>query len=254
MIPIGDFVRRRTTPFVNWTLIAVNIGVFLYTLTLNTVPDRTLGVYLVSEAELFYFEWGGLPACIAESLGVESGASNQDLSVCAEDERPLLQVVSGMFLHAGWFHLLSNMLFLWIFGDNVEDRLGHLRYLLFYLVSGIGAMAAQTFFSLDSIIPTVGASGAIAGVMGAYLLLHPLAMVQVIVIPLFFIPFFLPAVVLIGFWFIMQVLGGLADLGGTTGSNIAWWAHIGGFLAGVVLILLPGMKKRAPPKPPPRYR
>jgi membrane associated rhomboid family serine protease len=149
-----------------------------------------------------------------------------------------------MFLHAGWIHLLGNMLFLWIFGDNVEDRLGHIPYLVFYLLAGIAAMALQTAFSIDSLTPTVGASGAIAGVMGAYLILHPGAMIQVIVLPLFFIPFFVPAFLLILFWFLMQVLGGLAELGQTTGSSIAWWAHIGGFIAGVVLIFLAGGRGR----------
>jgi membrane associated rhomboid family serine protease len=152
-----------------------------------------------------------------------------------------------MFLHAGWLHLLSNMLFLWIFGDNVEDSLGHLPYLFFYLLAGIAAMAVQTAFSIDSLVPTVGASGAIAGVMGAYLILHPKALVQVIVVPLFFFPFLVPAALLIGFWFVMQVLGGLADLGATTGSSIAWWAHIGGFLAGIVLVYLAGGPRRSRP-------
>jgi len=136
------------------------------------------------------------------------------------------------------------MLFLWIFGDNVEDRLGHFPYLVFYLLAGIGAMALQTAFSLDSLTPTVGASGAIAGVMGAYLILHPGALVQVIVLPLFFIPFFVPAALLILFWFVMQLLGGIAEIGQTTGSGIAWWAHIGGFLAGIVLIFVAGGRRR----------
>ena len=250
MLPIGDFVRRRRTPYVNWLLILTNIGVFIYTLGLDTQLNQTLGPFRTSEAELFYFDWGGLPACIAEALGVESGAPARGVeALCESGEHSLLQGVTGMFLHAGWVHLLSNMLFLWIFGDNVEDRLGHFRYLVFYLLAGIGAMALQTVFSLDSLIPTVGASGAIAGVMGAYLILHPGALVQVIVLPLFFIPFFIPAGVLIVFWFLMQVLGVLSEVGQTTGSSIAWWAHIGGFIAGVLLILLAGgrQKTRAGP-------
>jgi rhomboid family protein len=250
VIPISDFLRRRTTPYVNWTLIAVNIGIFLYTLTLDTQLNQTLGGFRTSEAELFYFDWGGLPACIAEAVGVASNAPPRDLAVvCPTGDRSLLQGVTGMFLHAGWAHLLGNMLFLWIFGDNVEDRLGHLPYLAFYLLAGVTAMAVQTAFSLDSLVPTVGASGAIAGVMGAYLILHPGALVQVIVIPLFFFPFFVPAAVLIGFWFVMQVLGGLSDLGQTTGAGIAWWAHIGGFVAGMIMILLiPRRRSRARPE------
>lgn len=252
MLPVGDFLRHRTTPFVNWALIGINVAVFIYTLSLSNEPVGTLGQFRISETELFYFDWGGLPACLVEYFGVDSGANPRTLQlVCSEGERPLVQVFSGMFLHAGWGHIASNMLFLWIFGDNVEDRLGHARYLLFYLASGVGAMAAQTAFALDSTTPTVGASGAIAGVMGAYLVLHPTAMVQVIILPLFFIPFFLPAALLIGFWFVMQLLGGLAELGQTSGgSSIAWWAHIGGFVAGVILLfLVRGRPPRAGPRP-----
>ena len=245
MLPISDHVRRRSIPYVNWTLIAINVAVFIYTLTLDTQLNQALGPFRTSEQELFYYDWGGLPACIAEAVGVDSGAPRQALmALCESGNRSLLQGVTGMFLHAGWLHLLSNMLFLWIFGDNVEDRLGHIPYLVFYFLAGIGAMAFQTAFSLDSLTPTVGASGAIAGVMGAYLILYPGALVQVIVLPLFFIPFFVPASLLIVFWFLMQVLGGIAELGQTTGSNIAWWAHIGGFLAGLVLILLAGGRRR----------
>jgi membrane associated rhomboid family serine protease len=240
VLPVGDFLRRRTTPYVNWVLLAVNIAVFIYTLSLDTTPLPPLGL---SEADEFYFDYGGLPACIAEDLGVDSGARPRDLALCPEDPQPLISVFSSMFLHAGWLHIVGNMLFLWIFGDNVEDRLGHVKYVVFYFASGIAAMAAQVFFSLDSVVPTVGASGAIAGVMGAYVFLFPKALVRVIVMPLFFFPFYLPAAVLIGFWFLTQLLGGIADLGQTTGTNIAWWAHIGGFVAGVVLLYVLGAKR-----------
>jgi membrane associated rhomboid family serine protease len=154
-----------------------------------------------------------------------------------------------MFLHSGWLHLAGNMLFLWIFGDNVEDQLGHLPYLAFYLLAGIAAMVVQTAFSLDSLVPTVGASGAIAGVMGAYLLMYPKAMIQVIVLPLFFIPFFVPAALLIVFWFVMQVLGALQEFGQTTGTGIAWWAHVGGFTAGMLMVMLAGARPKQKPKP-----
>jgi membrane associated rhomboid family serine protease len=250
VLPISDFVRRRRVPYVNWTLIIVNVAVFIYTLSLDTELNRTLGPFRTSEAELFYYDWGGLPACIAEAFGHNSGADSGGLAVlCQSGDRSLLQGVTGMFLHAGWLHLIGNMLFLWIFGDNVEDRLGHLPYLVFYFLAGIGAMALQTVFSLDSLTPTVGASGAIAGVMGAYVVLYPKALIQVIVLPLFFIPFFVPASVLILFWFLMQVVGGVGDLSQTAGSNIAWWAHIGGFIAGVLLIFLAGGRGRAAQRP-----
>jgi membrane associated rhomboid family serine protease len=245
VLPISDFVRRRRVPYVNWALIVANFAVFIYTLSLDTTLNQNLGPFRTSQAELFYYDWGGLPACIAESLGIDSGAPSRAIvAVCNSGDRSLLQGVTGMFLHVGLLHLAGNMLFLWIFGDNVEDRLGHIPYLFFYLLAGIAAMAVQTAFSLDSLTPTVGASGAIAGVMGAYLILHPGALIQVVVLPLFFIPFFVPASLLILFWFLMQVLGGLAELGQTTGSSIAWWAHIGGFAAGIVLIFFAGGREQ----------
>ena len=253
MLPISDFVRRRRTPYINWLLIGINVAVFLYTLTLDTHLTGNLGPFRISPADRFYYEWGGLPACAAEALGIHSGAPTRALlAVCSSGNHSLLQAVTSMFLHSGWLHLGGNMLFLWIFGDNVEDRLGHIPYLLFYLLAGIAAMAVQTAFSLDSLVPTVGASGAIAGVMGAYLLMYPRAMIKVIVLPIFFIPFFVPSALLILFWFLMQVLGGLSELGQTTGSNIAWWAHVGGFSAGVLLILLSGARptSQASPAPP----
>ena len=246
MIPVGDFVKRERTPFVNWTLLAVNIAVFIYMLTLNREPSETLAGRPISEADLFFFEWGFVPACIAEYLGVPTDAGQAELNAfCPVDEREPVQVFSAMFVHAGWAHLFGNMLFLWIFGDNVEDRLGHVRYLLFYFAAGLAASATQIYLAVDTVIPNVGASGAIAGVMGAYLFLHPTAIVQVVIFPLFFIPFFVPAALLIVIWFITQLFSGIAELGETTaGSGVAWWAHIGGFVAGVVLIILLGGRKK----------
>jgi membrane associated rhomboid family serine protease len=250
VLPISDFVRRRHRPYVNWTLIAINTAVFLYTLTLDKHLTQNLGPFRTSQADLFYYDWGSLPACIAEAVGIHSGAPSRALlAVCPSGNHSLLQGVTGMFLHSGWVHLGGNMLFLWIFGDNVEDRLGHIPYLFFYFLAGIAAMALQTAFALDSLVPTVGASGAIAGVMGAYLIMYPKAMIQVIVLPIFFIPFFVPAALLILFWFLMQLLGGIADLGATTGSSIAWWAHIGGFSAGILLVLLAGGRGKARASP-----
>ncbi len=239
MFPVGDFVRRDTTPYVNWTLLAINAAVFVYMLlALSTREDQLIGNLRVSEADLFFFDWGFVPACVAETLGFDSGAAAADLgAVCSADKRELLGVFTAMFVHAGPAHIAGNMLFLWIFGDNVEDRVGHLRYLVFYLLCGVAAAAAQSFMAVDTIIPNVGASGAIAGVLGAYLILHPTARVQVVILPLFFLPFFVPAIVLIGVWLVTQVFSGVAELGqATAGSGVAWWAHIGGFIAGAVLI------------------
>ena len=241
MIPVGDFLRRRTTPYVNWTLIAINVAVFVYMLTLDTRPDRLIANLPTSEADRFLFDWGFVPACLTDMLGYSTDASPRVLQeVCPSDgSRNYLQLLTAMFVHAGWAHIAGNMLFLWVFGDNIEDRIGHWRYLAFYLVCGFAASALQIAVAPGTDLPSVGASGAIAGVLGAYLILYPTAMVQVVILPLFFLPFFLPAVALIGIWFVMQLFAGVAELGAATaGSGVAWWAHVGGFIAGVVLILL----------------
>jgi membrane associated rhomboid family serine protease len=246
MFPVGDFLRRNTTPYVNWALLAINLAVFVYTLTLGTRPDELIASLSTSETDRFFLDWGFQPACLADYFGLSTDASPRALAViCEPGEGRLLQVFTAMFVHAGWAHFLGNMLFLWIFGDNVEDRVGHLRYLAFYLLCGIAATAVQVLMSTDTLVPTVGASGAIAGVLGAYLILNPTAIVQVVILPLIFIPFFVPAALLIGFWFVMQLFAGIAEIGAATaGSGIAWWAHIGGFAAGAVLVLL----LRQPPR------
>lgn len=252
MFPVGDFLRTRSTPFVNWTLLAINIAVFVYTIGLSTRVEGLLLGQPVSEVDRFFFDWGYVPACLGDFLGLRSGVTATELAaICPSGERELLQPLTSMFLHAGWAHVLGNMIFLWVFGDNVEDRLGHLRYLVFYLLAGLSAAAAQSILALDTTVPAVGASGAIAGVLAAYLVTYPRAVVQVVILPLVFLPFFVPAVVLIGFWFVTQLFSGLAELGSTTttGSGVAWWAHVGGFLAGAALmILLRPSKHRSGPE------
>jgi membrane associated rhomboid family serine protease len=247
MIPVGDFLRRRTTPYVNWTLIAINVAVFVYMLTLDQRPDSLIAGVEASEADRFLYDWGFVPACLTQMLGYDSDVSSAVLRhVCPADEsRNYLQLLTAMFVHAGWAHIAGNMLFLWVFGDNIEDRLGHLRYLCFYLLCGFAASALQIAMAPGTDVPSVGASGAIAGVLGAYLFLYPTAMVQVVILPFFFLPFFLPAVVLIGFWFVMQLFSGFAELGqATPGSGVAWWAHVGGFVAGLIVIVLLRTRRR----------
>ena len=238
MIPVGDRLRAHGTPYVNWTLIAVNLAVFIYTITLSTRPDQLLGGFRTSEIDRFFYDWGFVSSCIGEFFGLDPDVNPRILNaICPPGDREAIQPLTAMFLHAGWAHILGNMLFLWIFGDNVEGAMGHGRYLVFYLACGLVAAAAQTAVTLDATVPAIGASGAIAGVLGAYLIMFPRALVQVVIIPFFFLPFFVPAVVLIGVWVITQVFSGIAEMGReTVGEGVAWWAHVGGFTAGAVLI------------------
>jgi membrane associated rhomboid family serine protease len=235
VIPVGDFLRRRSTPYVNWTIIAINFAVFAWmSLTYTTSAQLTD----------FYYDWGFVSACLAEQFGFDSGVPARQLAgICPQGQRELLQPFTAMFIHAdwtngGWLHIAGNMLFLWIFGDNVEDRVGHGRYLVFYILCGLAAAATQTAFTVDAVEPAIGASGAVAGVQGAYLVMFPTAVIQVVILPFFFYPFFMPAVFLIGVWFLTQLVYGIGELGREVpGAGIAWWAHIGGFLGGAVLVL-----------------
>jgi membrane associated rhomboid family serine protease len=217
MIPISDANPLRRFPLVNWVLIAANVAVFLYELSLSPAQlDRLIAT------------WGMTPGPLLNALGHPSSAA---LAVWAT-------LITSQFLHAGWLHILGNMLFLWVFGDNIEDVLGHFAYLVFYLVCGIAAGIAQTVVLGASSIPAIGASGAIAGVLGAYIVLFPWQRISILV-PLFIIfwAVSIPAVFVIGWWFIQQFLYGTAALTETAASGIAFWAHIGGFLTGLVLIL-----------------
>lgn len=236
MIPIGDSPRRRITPVINWALIIINVVVFLYELSLPT--ERQL--------DRFFFEWGVVPV---EFVSFWQQPSFDQIGLLA-------RLITSQFLHGGWLHILGNMLFLWVFGDNVEDAMGHVRYLIFYLLSGVLASLTHIAFNLNSQIPAVGASGAIAGVMGAYLILYPTAIVQVLV-PVFF--FFwtahVPALLLIGIWFLLQLFSGIAAIGYATGgeAGIAFWAHVGGFLAGLVLVFFFRQRGRTARVYPRRY-
>lgn len=217
MFPIRDTIPSRHVPLMTWTLIGINVLVFVYQIGL---PEGQLGRLIYSfglvPARYFSPEWSlsvGLPRLAAWPF------------------------FSSMFLHGGFLHLILNVWTLWIFGDNVEDRMGPLRFLAFYLACGLVAGLAHLAFNLTSTVPTIGASGAIAGVLGAYLILYPGARV-VIMIPIFFWPIFfeLPAFIYLGFWFVSQFLSAAASTSGAAGSGgIAWWAHIGGFVAGLVL-------------------
>jgi len=239
MIPIRDDAPRFSTPYVTYFLLALNTVVFLFELTFP-VPQR----------DQLMFTFGEVPIKITALL---TGVHNVSLPtvgvVPVTAQTALIPVLTSMFMHAGWLHLIFNMWALWIFGDNVEDYLGHFWYLVFYLVAGLAAAALHTVLNTMSVIPSVGASGAIAGVMGAYLILFPSARVTTLV-PFFFLFFIrLPAWLVLGYWFVLQFLSGTATAiaySNQTTGGIAFWAHVGGFVAGVALI-------RLFPKRPRRY-
>lgn len=209
MIPLKDEIKTRRVPVVNYVLILINVAVFIYQFV------------NASQMEAIVSRYAMIPANITTAFTVEN----------------LRPVITSMFMHAGWVHLLANMLYLWIFGDNIEDRLGHFGYLNFYLAGGFAAAALHVLINPLSTVPTVGASGAIAAVLGAYLVLYPKARIYT------FIPIgfwaqlrLVPAAVVLGLWFVLQLFSGFATLGG--GSDVggtAFWAHIGGFVFGVLI-------------------
>ncbi len=219
MIPLSDDPVRRRTPVVMFAILVANIAVFIYELSLG---DRGL--------EQFFYSAGVIPT---EYL------TGRDLRAPAPGGVIYVTLFTSMFMHGGFLHIASNMLYLWVFGDNVEDQFGHMGFLIFYLVCGVIASLTHIFMNTGSNIPSVGASGAIAGLLGAYLVMFPGATIRTLV---FLGPFILlpriSAIFMIGFWFLTQAFAGLASFGAPTEqtSGVAVWAHIGGFLAGIALI------------------
>ncbi len=233
MIPLRDDNPSHITPFLTWSLIGINVLVFLYQVSLGP-----------RQGQFFVYEFGAIPAVI---LGSES------LPSYLAAVPPQLSLFTNMFLHGGWLHLIGNMWYLWIFGDNIEAALGRLRYLAFYLICGVLASLSHVLSDPSSVIPSIGASGAISGVLGAYLLLYPRARV-LILIPLGFFTrlMYIPAAIALGFWFVLQLLSGSMTVGKNAGG-VAFWAHIGGFVAGLLLV---GLFKRREVRffNPPAYR
>ena len=215
MIPLRDSNRSETYPVVNICIIAISVLVFIIELAHG------------QGLEAFIYCYGLVPARYAEP----------EIAAYFTTSQQVLPFLTFMFLHGGVFHLVGNMWFLYIFGDNVEDRLGHFRYLLFYLLCGLASGISHLVINWGANIPTIGASGAIAGVMGAYLILHPRAKVLTL-IPIFFLPYFveIPAFFFLGIWFLFQFLSAAVTAGKTGG--IAWWAHIGGFIFGIIFLKL----------------
>ena len=221
MFPIRDDAPHYSTPWVNYFLIVLNSLVFLFELSLGPRSLNNL-----------FFTFGMVPAHFSAALRTGAYAAG------------LLPILTSMFMHAGWLHIIFNMWWLWIFGDNVEDALGHFRYLIFYLLSGLGAAAVHLMFNWGSRVPSVGASGAIAGVMGAYFVLFPSARVLTFIFVFFT---WLPAWLILGYWFVLQFLSGASTsiaAGQGSSGGVAVWAHVGGFLTGVVMIKL--FPRRAP--------
>jgi rhomboid family protein len=208
MIPLRDIIPSRTTPVVTISLITLNVLVFAYELSLGRAVDA------------FTMYYGLVPAAFSWTA-----------------------VFTSMFLHGGFMHVAGNMLYLWIFGDNVEDRMGHGRFLVFYLLCGVAAALAQTITVPNSMVPMVGASGAIAGVMGAYFVLYPRSrIVTLVTLFIFFQVIEVPAIFFLGIWFVMQFLSGVgsivSSIGGTPAGGIAFWAHVAGFVAGLTGVVV----------------
>jgi len=226
MIPLKDHNPTRRIPIINLLLIAANLAVFLY--------------------QYFYLPQG--PAYLVRALGlVPYDLFNSPVAGPHALLPAPLTVISAMFIHGGWLHLLGNMLYLWIFGDNVEDRLGHGRYLFFYLTCGVIAALVHAAVFTQSKVPCVGASGAISGVLVAYLIFFPKARVSTLFVIFIFIKVVrLPAVLLLGVWIVLQILGGMQSLTAAAGG-VAWFAHIGGLAAGLLLSLMmrPPQRQRA---------
>ena len=225
MVPLHDDNPVRLTPFISYGLIGLNIFIFLYEISLSA-----------PQLQSFVETYAVVPNQLTESL--QSGAATQIWPQA-------MTLITSQFLHGGFMHLGGNMLFLWVFGNNVEDRLGHLKFLIFYLLCGALAALAQWFFSMQSTVPALGASGAIAGVLGAYILRFPKARILTLV-PLGFLitTIRIPAVFFLGFWFLQQALYGVASLqvrSSVDVGGVAYWAHAGGFVFGAILGPLLGL-------------
>jgi len=211
MLPISDDNHgRRTTPYVTWAIIALNVLVYFYQWTLSEKDHLA-----------FLNDWAVVPHEISSGTDVYT-------------------LITSAFTHGSWFHLGSNMLFLWIFGDNVEDVLGHVKYVFFYLATAIAAGLGQVLVNTDSVIPMVGASGAVSGLLAAYIVLFPTGRIRTLItLGVFITMTLLPAWMMIGYWFLLQIISGVLSLGQAeaAGGGVAFFAHIGGFLAGLLLVI-----------------
>ncbi|MDA8743949.1 rhomboid family intramembrane serine protease [Rubripirellula amarantea] len=240
MIPLQDSIPSRRTPFVNYAVIAICSVAFLFQLSdpTGSIAEQygMVPVRLSNEDAPTVIQQ---EVIVQTNRGLERQIATKTIAPSAV--APWLTVLTCMFLHGGWMHFLGNMWFLYIFGDNVEDRLGHIGYAVVYLATGIAAGLTHFYTNMNSVVPTIGASGAIAGVMGAYAWLYPHAKVKAILpIPILIQVFVLPAPVFLGIWFVLQTYNGISASASGQAGGVAWWAHIGGFVAGAGAALLIG--------------
>jgi membrane associated rhomboid family serine protease len=257
LIPVGDDNPTRGPAVITWLLIAVNVLVFLREPIADEIPLVGAPTTRAEACQdlAFFRRWAAIPRELVSNEPLEETAGRPVPGGCEAvrptyDKVPALSVLYAMFLHGGWLHLLGNMLFLLVFGNNIEDRLGHVRFLLFYLLCGYLATYAFALANPSGTETLVGASGAIAGVLGAYLLLFPRARIVSLVPFLFFLPFQLPAWLVLGSWFLLQWMYATGATM-TAGSSVAYLAHVAGFVAGLVLVLpFGGARRRQRPAPP----
>ncbi|HEV8564694.1 MAG TPA: rhomboid family intramembrane serine protease [Actinomycetota bacterium] len=246
MLPLRDANPTRRTPIVTLVIIAANVAAFLF-----WQPTFASGELAPLEQQTFFWCHAAIPFEVSHQANLASGGAAARAAIDGSYERgfPLQQylrdecpdkswlqsVFVAMFLHGGWLHLLGNMLFLWVFGDNVEDRLGKIGYVLFYVAGGVAAFALQLALDPNSAIPTLGASGAIAAVLGAYIVAHPRARVLTLVFFFFITLIELPAFFVLGIWFVLQLFSGVGQIGSEVNAGVAYWAHVGGFAFGLLM-------------------
>ena len=253
VLPIHDDNPTRRKPWITYLLIAINIAVFLVEPISRVAVSGDPPLTQVCRQEAFFRQWAAIPREVVtgeqlpQTFGAAAPPDSCEVVTPSYRKNPVLSVLYAMFLHGGWLHLAGNMLFLFVFGNNVEDRLGRLKYLGFYLIAGYVATYVFAFSDPRSVSTLVGASGAVAGVLGAYLVLYPRARVLSLVPFLFFLPFRLPAWMVLGSWFLLQYVyaRGAAM---TMGSGVAYLAHVAGFVFGFLALLV--LRRRVPPPPP----
>jgi membrane associated rhomboid family serine protease len=259
VIPVYDENPTRRRPYVTLALIAANLIVFLISPIARGPIIGSPSTEQLCQQQAYFLRWGAVPTELTHNrqLPFTVGPAADIPDRCfrvrpSYSKMPWLSSITSIFVHGGWLHVLGNMLFLWVFGNNVEDRFGPIRYLLFYLLVGVAATYGFAFTNRDSTQPLVGASGAIAGVLGAYLILYPRARVLSLVPFLFFLPLRLPAWIVLGLWFVLQAVYA-EGAGMSGGGEVAYLVHVIGFALGVVYVALLGQRLRPPPTRPPRW-